>query len=139
MTHMLYKPKNFMSPLMGEMLLNDFFRSGNESSGSILPAVNIQEKEDGWKLELAIPGIPKEKVKIQVENQLLTITAEQVESKDEVKYQRKEFGYPGFSRSFTLPESINLEGIEAKQEDGILGIFIPKKLPVKNEKVITIQ
>ena len=139
MTHMLWKPKTFMSPLMGEMLLDDFFRSGNASTRCTLPAVNIQEKEDGWKLELAIPGTPKEKVKIQVENQLLTITAEQTEEKEEVKYQRREFGYLAFSRSFTLPESINVEGIEAKQEDGVLGIFIPKKSPVKNEKVITIQ
>ena len=139
MTHMLWKPKTFMSPLMDERLLDDFFRAGNASTRCTLPAINIQEKEDGWKLELAIPGTPKEKVKIQVENQLLSITAEQTEEKEEVKYQRREFGYLAFSRSFTLPESINVEGIEAKQEDGVLSIFIPKKLPVKKEKVITIQ
>lgn len=136
---MIWKPKSFISPLMGEMLFDDFFRPGNASAKCTLPAVNIQEKEEGWKLELAIPGIAKDKVKIQVENNLLTITAEQTEEKEEVKYQRREFGYIAFTRSFTLPESVNVEGIIAKQEDGVLNIFIPKRTPVKNEKLITIQ
>ncbi len=139
MTHMLWKPKSFISPLMGDMLMDDFFRPSSASARCTLPAVNIREQEDGWKLELAVPGIPKEKIKIQLENNLLTITAEQTEEKEEVKYQRREFGYVSFSRSFTLPEIVNVEGIQAKQEDGVLSLHLPKKMPVKNEKVISIQ
>jgi HSP20 family protein len=120
---MLWKPKSFISPLMGDMLMDDFFRPSSASARCTLPAVNIREQEDGWKLE----------------NNLLTITAEQTEEKEEVKYQRREFGYVSFSRSFTLPEIVNVEGIQAKQEDGVLSLHLPKKMPVKNEKVISIQ
>jgi HSP20 family protein len=139
MTHMLWKPKSFMSPMLGDMLMEDFFRPSVASARCTLPAVNIREEEDGWKLELAVPGIAKDKIKIQVENHLLTITAEQVEEKEEIKYQRREFGYVSFSRSFNLPETVNVDGIQAKQEDGVLSLHLPRKMPVKNEKVIRIQ
>lgn len=140
MTHMLWKPKSFLTPLMGEMLMEDFFRPAHTASARCtLPAVNIQEKEDGWKLELAVPGIPKDKIQIQVENNLLTIKAEMNEEKEEIKYQRREFGYVSFTRSFTLPETVNVEGIEARQEDGVLYLTLPKKVPARNEKQITIR
>ena len=139
MTNLVWKPGSFLSPVWNDLFQDEFFKSVGNPARCTLPAVNISEKEDGWQLELAVPGIPKDKIKIQLENHILNIAAEQIEQNVNEKYQRKEFGYVAFNRSFTLPENIKMEGITAKQEDGVLSVFIPKDTPVKIEKVISIQ
>lgn len=143
MSHLLWKPRTFMSPLFSELMNDDFLRSGSAVSKTTLPAVNIQETAEGWKLDLAVPGIPKEKIKIQLDNTLLTVSAEhteeKTEEKPEIKLHRQEFGYFSFSRSFTLPENIQTDGITARHEDGVLKLFLPKRQTVKTEKQISIQ
>lgn len=99
-----------------------------------VPAVNIIEGEKEFKIELAIPGMAKEDIHIQVNDGVLTIKADkQIEKSETEKTLRKEFGYVKFSRSFTLPELINVEAIEAKFENGILGLHLPKAVEVKPE------
>ena len=105
-------------------------------------AVNISENENGYNLEFNVPGRNKEDFKINVDKGLLTISyekKEETETKD-VKVLRKEFSFQSFTRSFSLDEKINAEGIEAKYENGILKVLLPKKEEVKiAPKQISIQ
>ena len=97
------------------------------------PAVNIVETKDEFKIEVAAPGLNKDDFKINLENNELTISANK-EIKNEEKnesYTRREFGYSSFTRSFTLPETIQGEKISAGHKDGILTIHVPKKEEAK--------
>jgi len=94
-----------------------------------LPAVNIIESKDDYRIEVAAPGLNKEDFKINLENNVLTVSSEKEEKQEqnEEKVMRKEFSYYSFSRSFTLPLTVNSEKIRATQKDGILQVVIPKK------------
>ena len=99
------------------------------------PAANIIEHPDSFQLELAAPGMKKEDFKINLENSILTISSEiQDEKSEEGKnYTRKEFYYGSFSRSFTLPKTIDFERIKADYDSGILKIMLPKKEEARME------
>jgi len=103
------------------------------------PAANILENPDAFELNLAAPGMKKDDFKIQLENNILTISAEiKDETEEEGKnYTRKEFHYGSFSRSFTLPKTIDFDKIKADYETGILKVILPKKdearLDIKKE------
>jgi HSP20 family protein len=98
-----------------------------------MPAVNITEEKDEYKVSLAAPGLKKDDFKIDVDGNMLTISSEKEENKEEKDktFTRKEYSYSSFSRSFTLPEEINKEKIEAKYEDGVLKIALPRKEEAK--------
>lgn len=117
-------------------VFDDFFKPWNELfDGGLwprnfnIPAVNITEHKDEYKVELAVPGMKKDDFKIDVNGNMLTISSEKEENKEEKnkKFTRKEYNYSSFSRSFTLPEEINREKIDAKYEDGLLKIALPRK------------
>ena len=114
-------------------LFDDFFKPWNEwfNNGRTLtvPAVNITENKDDYKVSVAAPGLKKNDFNIDVEGNVLTISSEKEESKEEKdkKFTRKEYNYSSFSRCFTLPEEISQEKIEAKYEDGVLKISLPRK------------
>jgi HSP20 family protein len=95
---------------------------------STLPAVNIKENGKQFNIEFAAPGFGKNDFKINVENDVLTISAEREEEKkdESERYTRKEFSYSSFSRSFTLPQSANAEKVDAKYDNGILKLTLPK-------------
>ncbi|RME14773.1 MAG: Hsp20/alpha crystallin family protein, partial [Bacteroidetes bacterium] len=84
--------------------------------GSTIPSANIKESEDKFEVELGIPGVKKEDIKIDLENDVLTISSEQKEEKSEEKdnYTRREFNYSAFSRSFTLPDIVDTDKITAE-------------------------
>lgn len=135
----LMKKNNFPSILNDKWMMdffeNDrFFDSDWMKRGALpaLPAVNITEEDKNFMIELAAPGLTKKDFSIVVENGILTIAAEKEDQKEEEKknFTRKEFNYQQFSRSFTLPENVNEEKIEAHYEDGILKLRIAKKMPV---------
>ena len=94
-----------------------------------IPAVNINETEKEFKIEMAAPGLEKKDFKVEVENGALCISSEkEEESKEEKKnYTRREYSYNSFSRSFTLPENALPDKINAKYENGVLNITLPKK------------
>ncbi len=97
------------------------------------PAVNIIEGKDDFRIEVAAPGLDKKDFRIDLENNVLTISSEK-ESRNEEKeerFMRREFNYASFSRSFALPESVDGEKISAKHADGILLVTIPKKEEAK--------
>jgi HSP20 family protein len=126
-------------------VFDDFFKPWNEwfDNSSFLgrvmnvPAVNIIEQKNDYLVSLAVPGLKKEDFKIDVEGNMLTISSEKQESKEEKdkKFNRKEYSYSSFSRSFTLPEEINKEKIEATYEDGVLKISLPRKEEAKKPAV----
>jgi HSP20 family protein len=103
------------------------------------PAANIIENNDNFLLEIAAPGLKKDDFKINLENSILTISAEiENEKAEESKnYTRKEFHYGSFSRSFTLPKTVNLDAIKADYQEGVLKVTMPKheeaKLETKKE------
>lgn len=115
---------------------NEWFDNGNSNlwgTAMNIPAVNITEHKDAYEVSLAVPGMKKEDFKIDVDGNMLTISSEKEESKEEKdkKFTRKEYNYSSFSRSFTLPEEINREKIDAKYNNGILKISLPRKEEAK--------
>ncbi|GER60622.1 Hsp20/alpha crystallin family protein [Patiriisocius marinus] len=120
--------------------LDDFFDrdlssvfTSNFNTGITLPKVNIKETADDYIVEMAVPGLKKSDIKIDVDNQLLAISSEAKEEKETTQdnYTRREFGYSSFKRTFTLPETVDDDKINAKYVDGILNIVLPKKEEAK--------
>ena len=108
-----------------------------------LPAVNIREDEKNYEIALAIPGLRKEDIKMEIENQVLTVSAENEKEKTEEKesYLRREYAYDSFSRSFSLPDNANEDAIESRYENGILKVSVGKKA-IENKsgkKLLTVQ
>ncbi len=113
---------------------NEWFDNGGTLARSLnVPAVNITEQKDEYNVSLAVPGMKKDDFKIDVDGNMLTISCEKEENKEEKdkKFTRKEYNYSSFSRSFTLPEEINKEKIEAKYDNGVLNISLPRKEEAK--------
>jgi HSP20 family protein len=100
-----------------------------------LPAANVYETAKSYQLELNVPGRNKEDFKINIEKDLITVSFEKKEEiKEEgVKSIRREFSVKSFKRSFSLDEKIDVSNIQAKYENGILRIDLPKKEQVKAE------
>jgi HSP20 family protein len=113
---------------------DDFFPVLNSRKDS-LPAVNIREDDKKFTLDLAVPGMDKKDLKIDVNDDVLTISSETKSESEESKdgYKRKEFSYASFCRSFQLPENVNKEKIEASYKDGVLSVALPKAEEEKNK------
>lgn len=112
-------------------LVEDFFGDSdflNFKDKNFVPAVNIKEMEGEFEVELAVPGMTKDDIKVEVLDGVMTISAEKKEEKEEKtkKYTRREFSYNQFSRSFTLPEHVNSDTINANYVDGVLHLHLPK-------------
>ena len=135
-------------------LLNDFFTddwfnsslANWKSSGTSLPAVNVRETNDDFMIEVAAPGMKRDDFKVELDNNVLTISSQREENNEEKGkdgvYTRREFSYQSFQRSFTLPEN-KVEGdkIAARYVDGILQVTVPKKeeAKVKPAKQISVS
>ncbi len=124
-------------------LLNNFdddYFTFDKKEGT-LPAVNIHEDDKQFTLEFAVPGMKKEDFRISLENQVLTVSSENKEEKEETEanFTRKEFYYNSFSRSFTLPKSIDTNKIKADYKDGILTVSLPKSKEAKLSREIKIS
>lgn len=119
---------------------NDLFKNETTSRGD-LPAVNIQEDEKQFTLEMAAPGMKKDDFKINLDNQMLTISKEEKEEKEEKKenYTRREFVYNSFSRSFRLPKTIEVDKIKADYKNGILKLTLPKDAKAKLTREISVN
>lgn len=111
-----------------ENIERNFLGRVDEYTGDV-PAVNIKEEKDKFVLEMAAPGMKKDDFQINLDNYQLTVSSEKKEEKKEKEdnYTRREFFYSTFSRSFTLPKSVDIEKIKADYKNGILSIVLPKK------------
>lgn len=113
-------------------------RSSEEvASGRWLPSVDIKESPETLSLVVELPGLKKEDVSIMVENQVLTIAGErkfESEQKDET-YHRIERSYGGFLRSFTLPANVKADQVDARFENGLLTVTLPKVDEAKPRRI----
>lgn len=135
-------PANNNFPSVMDELFKDML-GGTQYNHKMVPPVNIRETEESYIVELMAPGMKKEDFNIELDNELLTISAElksENSTEEKGKFTRREFSYSSFRRTFTLPETVKEDGINASYENGILGIALPKKeeaLP-KPKRVIEI-
>jgi len=118
-------------PAYWDDFFNDKFfnQVKNNGAGESRPAVNISEDDKAYTIEVAVPGMARDKFNLEIENDVLTVSSVQKENKDEQKqnYLRREFSYQTFKRSFELPETIDQEQINATIDAGILTLSLPKK------------
>ena len=129
---------NQLPTLFDDFINRDNFNwrmSNFSNTNTTIPAVNIKETADSYKVEVAAPGMTKNDFKVALEGDLLTISSEKSEQQEESENQKftlREFSYQAFDRSFTLhKEVVDIDKIEAKYEDGVLSLLIPKKEEVK--------
>lgn len=144
----IVKRNNRLFPSIFDSFLNEDWpvNAGISDGANSIPAVNIKESEKSFSLELAAPGFSKENLKIDLEENLLTLYAEvKVENTEDQgaenteKYTRREFNYRSFKRSFTLPETVDVNNIEAEYKNGILYVLLPKVEKAKTQKQISIK
>ncbi len=127
-----------MPALLDEFFGKDLTNTGlfEDKHSMSVPAVNVVENPDNYAIEVAAPGMQKKDFKIDLDNNLLTISSEKEfknEDKEDGRFVRREFGYASFKRTFTLPESVEADKIKANYKEGILQISIPKKEEAKQK------
>ena len=108
---------------------DDFDTYFSQRDCGCTPATNVAESDKGFEIEFAVPGMNRDDIKISVENNVLTVSSEKENKKEEKdrNFTRKEFVYGSFTRSFTLPRTVDVDQIQAHCENGILKIDLPKK------------
>jgi HSP20 family protein len=123
-----------MTNLFDDLFSRDLWNWGlanNSTTNTTIPAVNIKESADNYEVEMAAPGMRKEDFKVELDGNNLTISSEmqnQQEEKEGERYTRREYSYQSFQRTFTLPRNVvDVDQINAKYEDGVLRLLIPKR------------
>ena len=138
MTTIVKRTNGSLLPASQRSMFDDFFNRelfnwGNNNfsaSRTTLPSVNIKELEKAFEVEVAAPGMKKEDFSITLDGNMLTITSSKEDQQEEKdgKYTRREFSYQSFQRSFELSKDVvDDENIEARYENGVLRLTIPKK------------
>ena len=119
--------EDFFSPM------DEFFDRGFWGRTANVPAVNVIEDTDEYKLFFAVPGMKKNDFKIDIDGNMIKVSAEVEEKKEERKeeFTREEYNFSSFTRTFTLPDQVNREKIEAVYTDGILKLTLPKREEAK--------
>ncbi len=129
---------NFFSRYLTDWGSNNF-----SSTDTTLPAVNVKETDERFDIEVAAPGMNREYFRVNLVNNVLTISSERSEEKNEEKganYTRSEFYYQSFQRSFTVPENlVECEKISARYSDGLLCVTLPKREELKTKPGRTIE
>lgn len=117
--------------------LMDWNSSHFSNTGTTLPAVNIKETSDAFEVQMAAPGMNKDDFKVELDNNLLTISSEKKqenEANEGELFNRREFSYQSFQRSFRLvKEAVDAEKIQAKYENGVLRLLIPKREEIRQK------
>ena len=138
MTTIVKRTNGSILPASQRSMFDDFFNRelfnwGNNNfsaSRTTLPSVNIKELEKAFEVEVAAPGMKKEDFSITLDGNMLTISSSKEDQQEEKdgKYTRREFSYQSFQRSFELSKDVvDDENIEARYENGVLRLTIPKK------------
>lgn len=135
-----------MPALFNDLFTRDLWNWGvnnNSTTNTTIPAVNVREDIDNFYVEVAAPGLKKEDFMVELNGTTLSIRSErnnQQEQKEGERYSKKEFSYQSFQRVFELPAHVvDAENIEAKYENGLLNLIIPKKEEAKPRPPRTIQ
>lgn len=135
-----FLPNNWVNALDGTFDEDGFF--DNLKRANVLPATNIEENDNAFIVKMAVPGVDKDKLHVEVKDNLLTISSEMEDRQEEEEknFTRREYSYQSFRRSFTLPENVDEGSIKANHEKGELVLTLPKsKVETKRSKQITID
>lgn len=141
----LVKFQDQLPSLFDRFFENDLFDWSTRNfsnTNTTLPSVNIKEDKDGFDVEMAAPGFEKQDFKVELNNNVLTISSEKKienEIREGQRFTRQEFSFQSFSRSFTLPNSVESDQIVAHYENGILKVVIPKKEEAKPKAIRHIE
>jgi HSP20 family protein len=123
--------------MFDDFFTRDLFRPSFSNTGVSTPAVNIIETNDDFRLEMVAPGMKKESFNLELHDNILTISYDHEDNREgarrDWKYRTREYNYHSFTRSFSLPETVDSEKIQAKYEDGILNVTIPKREDAKGK------
>lgn len=136
-----WTPQTYLTREPFYRLFDTFF--GGEHTGESLPAeawnppVDIQETDNGYRLQAELPGLTKDDIQITLENNVLRLSGERKFEKDVKKenYHRIERSYGRFSRSFALPQQVDSEKVEAKFENGVLTLTVPKSEKARPRRI----
>lgn len=127
----------------GRLFWEKFMNEGmpQDKSGDFVPSTNIIENDSAYQLELAVPGFSKKDFHIDLEKNVLKISSEREAGKEneDLYYSRREFRLGNFSRTFIVPDMVNVDDIKAEYKNGILTVTLPKKEEVKVKKEIRIS
>jgi HSP20 family protein len=122
--------------MFDNFVARDLFQPSFSNTGVSTPAVNIIETNDDFRLEMVAPGMRKESFNLELQDDILTISYDHDDNREgarrEWNYLTHEYNYHSFSRSFSLPETVEHEKIQAKYENGILNVLMPKKAQAKS-------
>lgn len=112
-----------------DLMRNFFGNEGYCDDYNAIPEANISEDENKYQIELAVPGLEKKDIKVEIDKDILKVSHESLEKKENEnhRYSRREFRYNGFTRTFIIPESVDDSKMKAKYENGILMLELPKK------------
>lgn len=126
--NLVRKQRNSFSPsLVNEWLTNDWLQPYSFENKQ-LPAVNIQEMDQAFLVELVAPGLKKEDLQVEVEKDVLSIASEAEGKTEETgRYTRKEYNFASFRRTFSIPESVDSKKIDALYSEGVLTVTLPKR------------
>lgn len=135
------KPKflNYIEKFLGEKITDEV---SNTEAVSIVPSVNIADADKDFEVHVALPGLDKKDVKIEIQNDCLIVSSEKQYEKEEKNknWMRREYGYSSFQRRFQLPKSADENKIQAEMKNGILSIRVAKKVGyIENKRMITIK
>jgi len=124
-----------------DSMLDKGFDFSKQAGNGWRPGTNILENDHSYILEFAVPGMKKSDFKVNLEANVLTVSGETEENKENevLNYSRKEFVVASFSRQFTVPKNVNADDIKADYKNGILTVKLPKKEVVKVTKEIKIS
>jgi HSP20 family protein len=141
-SHNSFKEKIMLMKIAKDpMRLFDDIWSGNQMTAAPTFKVDISEDEHAFYLDAELPGLAKENIAMNIEEDVLTIKAERAQEEEQKKknFHRVERSYGSFSRSFNIGELIDQENISAAFDNGVLHVTLPKTAPVKKTKEISIN
>ena len=138
--NLIRKQNTWFPSLMDEFLNTDWNINSIDYSNTH-PAVNIKESDKKYCLDIAAPGLNKDNIEVSYENKLLSIEVVNNNKNENIEFNRFEFDYNSFKRSFKLPDSIDLSKIDASYVNGVLSINLPKKKEAQTQpkKLIKIK
>lgn len=123
--------------IFNDFFTRDLFRPSFATTGVSTPAVNIIETNEDFRLEMVAPGMKKENFSLELQDDVLNISYDHEDNREDAKrgwkYRTREYNYHSFARSFSLPETVETDKIQAKYEDGILNVIIPKREEAKSK------
>lgn len=135
------KPKfpNIIEKFWGKKITDE---AANNEEVSVVPSVNISDVDKAFEVSVALPGLDKKDVKIEIKNNFLIVSSEKQYEKEEKdkNWMRREYGYASFQRKFQLPDNADQDKIQAEMKKGVLSITVAKKAGyIENRKQIAIE